>query len=69
MDSTEVTIAEESSLAGALAGLMPVRQIDGYEMPGQSPIVDKVRERFRNAVRGVQLDQAIDLSLVCDEQV
>jgi branched-chain amino acid aminotransferase len=64
IDRTELYIAEELSLAGTLAELTPVRQIDGYEMPVESPVLDAVRERFWTAVRGVRPHEAVDLSVV-----
>jgi hypothetical protein len=41
IDSTEVTIAEESSLAGALAEFTPIYQIDKCQIFRESPILDR----------------------------
>lgn len=64
IDRTELYIAEELSLAGTLAELTPVCQIDAYGMPAESPVLDAVRERFWSAVRGVQQHEAVDLSVI-----
>lgn len=64
IDRTELYIADELSLAGTLAELTPIRQIDDYVLPDDSPILNKVRTRFWNAVRCTDPHPAVDLSVV-----
>jgi branched-chain amino acid aminotransferase len=64
IDRTELYVADELSLAGTLAELAPIRRIDEHVLPEESPILDQVRTRFWNAVRGVEPHRAIDLSIV-----
>ena len=64
IDRTELYIADELSLAGTLAELTPIRRIDGYALPDDSPILNKVRTRFWNAVRGLDPHPEVDLSTV-----
>jgi branched-chain amino acid aminotransferase len=64
IDRTELYIADELSLAGTLAELTPIRRIDDYVLPDESPILNKVRTMFWNAVRGIEPHPGVDLSMV-----
>jgi branched-chain amino acid aminotransferase len=64
IDRTELYIADEICLAGTLSELVPIQRIDEYDLPSESPIFDKVRDLFFDAVRGVHPHPAIDLAIV-----
>jgi len=64
IDRTELYIAEELYLAGTLAELTPVRRIDEFPFPEESPILSQVAARYRAAVRGIDPHPAVDLSMV-----
>lgn len=66
IDRTELYIADELSLAGTLAELTPIRRIDEYILPDDAPVLNKVRSRFWNAIRGIEPHPAIDLSIVAN---
>jgi branched-chain amino acid aminotransferase len=46
IDKTELLIADEVFLSGTAAKITPVRKIEGYELPGDRPITDKLREKL-----------------------
>ena len=64
IDRTELYIADEIRLVGTLAEIVPVRRVDHYILPEQSPVLDEVAKRFWAAVRGIQPHEAIDLSIL-----
>jgi branched-chain amino acid aminotransferase len=69
IDRTELYIAEEICLAGTLAEIVPVRNIDDYPLPAESPILKKISARFWDAVRGIEKHPAVDLSMVRAEAI
>lgn len=69
IDRTELYIADEICLAGTLAEIVPVRNIDDFCLPAESPILERVSAKFWNVVRGVETHRAVDLSMVRAEAV
>jgi len=66
VERTELYVADEMALAGTLAEIVPIRQIDDYVLPAESPILTRVADRFWAAVRGSDPHPAADLSVVID---
>jgi branched-chain amino acid aminotransferase len=64
VDRTELPIADEIRLAGTLAELTPVAQVDDYILSTSSPVTDRITETFWNAVRGVAPHPAVELTFV-----
>jgi branched-chain amino acid aminotransferase len=64
IDRTELYVADEVCLAGTLAEIVPVRRIDDFILPEESPILSSVADRFWQAVRGAIHNPAVDLSIV-----
>ena len=64
VDRTELLVADEIRLAGTLAELTPVVQLDDYKLPDDSPVTDKIATTFWNAVRGIAPFPGIELTLV-----
>jgi branched-chain amino acid aminotransferase len=64
IDRTELYVADEVCLAGTLAEIVPVRRIDEFFLPKESPLLSAVSDRFWRAVRGIDPMPAIDLSMV-----
>ena len=64
IDRTELAIADELALAGTLAELVPICQLEGYEFPASAPVMDAVRDRSWRAVRSVEPHDAIELCYV-----
>jgi branched-chain amino acid aminotransferase len=63
IDRTELYIASELALAGTLAEITPVRSVDDYSLPGDSPILSLLASRYFAAVRGIDPHPAVDLSM------
>jgi branched-chain amino acid aminotransferase len=64
IDRTELYIAEELALAGTLAELVPVSQIDAYPLSPHQPIMERIAARFWGAARGIDPHPAFDLSMI-----
>ena len=64
IERTELLVADELCLAGTLAELVRVDRIDDYHLPHQSPIFDRIANRFWDSVRGIDPHPEIDLSIV-----
>jgi branched-chain amino acid aminotransferase len=64
IDRTELYIADEICLVGTLAEIVPVRRIDEFSLPEESPILSAVSASFWKAVRGDEPHQKVDLSIV-----
>jgi branched-chain amino acid aminotransferase len=68
VDRTELYLADEIRLAGTLAEIVPVRRIDEFVLPKESPILSAVSARFWRAVRGTEPHPGVDLSMVARNQ-
>ncbi len=64
IDRTELAVADEMVVAGTLAELAKVCEIDGTELPQEMPLLDAVAERFWAAVRQDVPHSAVDLTFV-----
>lgn len=64
VDRTELHIADEIRLAGTVAELTPVAQVDDYKLPTSSPVMDLIAQTFWNAVRGVAPHPAVELTFI-----
>jgi branched-chain amino acid aminotransferase len=64
VERTELLLADELRLAGTLAELTPVVQLDEYRLPHSSPVTDQIAETYWAAVRGVVPHPAIDLTYI-----
>jgi branched-chain amino acid aminotransferase len=64
IDRTELYIADELCVAGTLAEMVRIDRIDDFELPKESPILDRVRDCFFDAVRDIRPHPAVDLSIV-----
>jgi branched-chain amino acid aminotransferase len=64
VDRTELHIADEIRLVGTLGELTPVKRVDDYELPENSPLTDLIAETFWAAVRGVTPHPAVELTFV-----
>jgi len=64
IDRTELYVADELSLAGTLAELTPIHRIDEYLLPENTPVMNRIRDRFWRAARAIDCHSAVDLSIV-----
>ena len=52
VDRSELYIAEELALTGTLTEITPISSIDEMELPADSPVLDRLKARYRAAVKG-----------------
>jgi branched-chain amino acid aminotransferase len=64
VDRTELYIADELCECGTLSEMVPVSEIDGYEMDAQGPVLGELRRRYMTIVRGAQQHPAIEITQV-----
>jgi branched-chain amino acid aminotransferase len=69
IDRTELLVADELALVGSLAELVPVQEIDGFELDSQGPILSRVRDRFFATVRGEESELDAEFSFVPAEKI
>jgi len=63
VDRTELYVANELALMGTLAEIVPVKSVDEHELPAQTPILNKIADRFWSAVRGIEPSPTVSLTL------
>jgi len=69
IDRTELLIADEVALVGSLAELVPVEEIDGFEIDPRGPILSAVRDKFFATVRGEDAELDAEFSFVPTEKI
>ena len=62
--SKQLHIADEMRLAGTLAELTPVVQVDEYELPTSAPLTERIAATFWKSVRGVEPHASMELTFV-----
>jgi branched-chain amino acid aminotransferase len=53
IDRTELLIADEIALCGTLAGVVPVRSIEGNPLAAAAPVLPALQARYLEAVKGI----------------
>lgn len=66
---TELGIADELAICGTLAEIAPVTDVDGLALPDASPILTTLRNRFFDAVRGVDPHPATESTLLPEHYI
>jgi len=69
IDRTELLIADEVCICGTLAELVPVKQIDTTELDPDGPILNKIRSKFFNIVRGKEEHPGFEVSFLPDAMI
>jgi len=64
VDRTELYVAEEMCECGTLAEMVPVKNIDGYELDPDGPILGELRRRYMAIARGSEAHDAITITPV-----
>ena len=64
IDRTELLIADELSICGTLAELIPISAIDGNEVNPYGPLLTEIRNKFFKVVRGEETDLNFEASFV-----
>jgi branched-chain amino acid aminotransferase len=62
VDRTELYVAQEICLAGTLAELAPIRQVEYVAMPTQTPIFKSIADLFWDVVRGTRKIKDVTLT-------
>ena len=52
VDKSELFIADEVFLSGTAAKVTPVRRVESTELPGQRPVMERIRERLTAITEG-----------------
>ena len=52
VDKTELFVADEVFLSGTAARVTPVRRIETTELPGERPVMDRLRDRLTAITEG-----------------
>jgi branched-chain amino acid aminotransferase len=69
IDRTELLIADELALVGSLAELVPVEEVDGFQINPTGEILSRVRDQFFAMVRGERNDLDAEFSFVPNEMI
>lgn len=64
VDRTELLVADEVCLAGTLSELVRVNRVEDAHLPDETPVFDRIADRFWDAVRGTDPHPAVDRSIV-----
>jgi branched-chain amino acid aminotransferase len=64
IERTELYIADELYIAGTLAEITRINRIDDFPLPQESPLLSRVAEKYRVAVRGLDPHPKVDLSII-----
>lgn len=64
IERTELYIAEGAALVGTLAEIVPVSSIDEFVFPEICPILNRIADRFWSAVRGVENQPGVELTMI-----
>ncbi len=64
IDRTELLIADELALCGTLAEMVRVKAIANMPLPVATPLIDALRKRYFEAVRGIKPHPAVELTTV-----
>jgi branched-chain amino acid aminotransferase len=52
IDATELYVAQEAFFAGTAAEILPIREVDGYELPAPGPVTAALQAAYTAIVRG-----------------
>jgi len=69
IDRTELLVADEVALVGSLAELVPVEEIDGFQVNPEGEILSSLRKRFFATVRGEDAELDAEFSFVPVEKI
>ncbi|VGO14822.1 Branched-chain-amino-acid aminotransferase [Pontiella desulfatans] len=69
IDRTELMIADELALVGSLAELVPVEEVDGFQLNPNGKIITAIRKRFFAIVRGEDNSLDAEFSFVPNDQI
>ena len=64
IERTELLVADEIAIAGTLAELPVVRQIDGLNLSPDSLVLTALQRRYLDAVRGIDPHPAVELTFL-----
>ncbi|MCX2980950.1 hypothetical protein EYC98_08745 [Halieaceae bacterium IMCC14734] len=62
VDRTELLVADELCICGTLAELIPVEKVDEYMFDSNRPVLETLRDKFNDIVRGVCEDDGVHIT-------
>ena len=69
IDRTELLIADELALVGSLAELVPVEEVDGFQINPNGEILSRIRDTFFATVRGESNELNAEFSFVPNQMI
>ena len=69
IDRSELYIADEIGLTGTLAEITRVSQMDDFALPDETPVLSELAQRYRDAITGVDLHPAMEMSPLAEAPV
>jgi len=69
IDRTELLVADELALVGSLAELVPVEEVDGFQINPNGEIITAIRDKFFAVVRGEDKSLDAEFSFVPNDQI
>jgi branched-chain amino acid aminotransferase len=64
IDRTELLIADEISICGSLAELVPIKSIDNMPVDPDGPVLKKIRDKYFRVVRGEEKDPGFEVTFI-----
>ena len=64
IDRTELLVADEFALCGTIGEIIPVKSIDGFTLPEQTPIIRAIQTRYLRAIRGVEPHPSVERTVI-----
>lgn len=64
IDRSELYIADELALTGTITEITSILAIDDMALPEESPVLDRLRDRYRKAVKGVVPHPSAEMTVV-----
>jgi branched-chain amino acid aminotransferase len=64
IDRSELYVADELALTGTITEITPITAIDDMELPTESPVIDGLNSRYREAMRGTSPHPAAEMTVV-----
>ena len=64
IDRTELLIADEISICGSLAELVPIKSIDNMPIDPDGPVLKKIRDKYFKVVRGEEKDPSLEVTFI-----
>jgi branched-chain amino acid aminotransferase len=64
IDRSELYIADELAATGTITEVTKIHSIDDMDLPADSPVLDRLSARYRDAMKGVSPHPAAEMTVV-----